>query len=297
MSLLGCLLGVVLAQEEPLGRMSDAEFFSLFTGMGFTRYSVSLKSFPLPLKKLKSGGDEFYIQWTNYADQVGEASYVGDCKARAEFDLPRPLSKRALEAWMTQEGLGQMSSSSLLGGRIVISSHLYDLKSSQQALTKRTMEFLEAVRKVKKLAEELGGKPASELYGLGRAKFEPLFRLDWIEDGDAAFLQKAMGWKDGPFPGGGRGWQVSCIVRGVHLYVNGMPGKSNVLIIYSTAPNRAKAEKHVSSGKKIDWADGHVTPEDVFLYTQIDQSKGITAGELAATIERFAIKAKSLDLF
>lgn len=297
MSLLAAALSLAMSTDEPIGKLSEAEFLGLFTKMGYTRHSTNQKAPFTDIKKLKSGSTEFLISWTNYKDTESDFTFVGALQAIAVFDVPRPLSKADFTDWMKAEGFEKITGYSYLGGRLKLESHLLEKDSSFQNLKKRTDEFAAAVQKVKLMAENIGGRQAQDVFGAGSAKFDPNFKLDWIDDRDVEFLRTAMGWKEGSPPGGGKGWLVPIQFGRAQIYVNGMSGMRGVLLICGGRPDKTKVERFRLTPKPADWAEISVTPEMVDILFRLNAEKGITAKALAETIENFGRRVNSLDLF
>ncbi len=297
MSVFAAALSLVITAEEPIGRLGEAEFLSLFTKMGYTRYSTSQKLPTSPIKKIRSGSSEFLVGWTHYMDKEGEPAYIGSFTAYAEFNLPRSFSKAAFASWLKKEGLAHIAGSSYLGGRIAIQADLYDQDTSFNSLTERTNKFVSGLQKVKKLAESLGGHQVNDLLGQGPAKLDPSFTIDWVEARDVESLRDKMGWSEGPSPGGGKGWVSSIQIGRVPIYVNGMMTKGPVALICSGQPNKAAAAKFSKTPSDLAWADVQISAEYVQFRTMLDSGKGITVREMTEKIETFARKIKELNIF
>jgi hypothetical protein len=296
MSFFAAVLCFAITSNETIEKPTDSEFLRLFSRMGFTRYSTSQDSVGFPVKRLKLGANEFFLTWDSYLTEDLSATYVDEGRAQIEFDLPTPLPKMAFANWMKREGLEQISGSSLIGGRIKLSFVLFDKKTTWSTLNQRTIQFLTGAEKVKILVESLGGKVSSSINQFGTAKYDPHFRIDWIERGDLEYLRKHMGWKDVEKPVGDLGQQVPIQVGKVPVYVSGMGATNQLFVATRVIPDMAKVEKFLESGRSIKWADGSVTTSMVRLYSTHRLPHGLTAGLLIDAIQEFAGRVEGLDI-
>jgi hypothetical protein len=284
-------LAVFLApgQDKPIGEISQSQFIHEIKTLGF--HVVEGKDV-----LLVDGATKAHL---SFSDGNLPQRYVQGVYGKLAFDLPHPISKREMDEW-GRKNLGAKSVvRSFLGGRVTAEAMLWSMNETRAQLKESLSSFLTGCAKLAKEMARRGGKPATDVFGMGRALFKPDFKLDWVEEEDLNFIREKLHWGRKAGAGGGHFWWTGAKPLGIPIVFSGGSYRSpNLFISCIGKPDPKKADRFLRDPVPLDWSDYHsITKDEVYIQKVCRFPTGITAADLCDAILDFARKVKQLDLF
>jgi hypothetical protein len=282
-------------QDKPLGEISQEEFYQEIRALGYVLIEEEKSAL------LVEGSIRVHVGTTFGAKLPDGSLYVLNGVGRLEFDLPRSIPKREFQDWCKAQSVSErVTTGSFLGGRVFVENWIMSRETTRPELKRNIRELLDACAKVTKLVETRGGKPATSIHSVGSARYEPDFRLDWIDPQDLDFMREKLKWGRKTMPGGFRFWCTGAEPLGIPVWYSGGPQPHPGVFMTSSTrePKPSGWKRYIENPIEPDWATVFIVKKD-FVHIEKRHSfpGGLTARELENHILDFARKVKALDLF
>jgi hypothetical protein len=292
-TLLAFAVIAMLPGDKPLGKIGNNQFIAELRALDFRVFGKGENLF------IGDTSTSAHLLISGGLDGPQGKPYVYEARGRLEFDLPHPLSKKALYSWTLAHGVpNQTLVASYLGGRVVIEARLATPETTHLLLARNIRVFLDDCIKLSKEISGRGGRPSPDVFQLGNCSFEPEFRLDRIDQEDMEFMIEKLCWRPMPIFGMFNSWAVGAKPLGIPiLFTGSLSGGADIRVACSAAPDRKKVEKFVRNPKPLDWADRKtIGLERIYIEKHISFKSAPTAREVRDAILDFVEKVKRLDL-
>lgn len=286
------LLLTLHAQADGIGELSKEQFLQLIGRVG---YGAAPAASPYQAT-FTDGRTRAFLELGYYGHGHGAPPYVGSAVARQEFDLPHSLGKSWIENWRKSENLERFAAHSFLGGRVALQTQIMWPGDSLDEVISNSTRFFAACQALKLKLATIGGKPSPSIRQVGSAPLEPQFKLDFVEREDMDYLRIQLKWGNQVLPGGGNGWMTGAEPLGVPIIFGGINGWKGLVLTCMARPDPEKAARYLAHPSPIDWAEGGVALESIYIQKTLKLENGITVADLRDTVLDFARRINRLDV-
>lgn len=284
------LLALACQGTGQIGEISKEAFLSLVSSFGY--HAANLPQYGAKIGEGQNVLDAFVGFGRN--SDTGEVIIL-TANARADFDLPRTLPKKALRSWQEKNRLTGVSMRTFLGGKIVLDKSLFYTSSTKEEVKSSIQQSFEAFRALSREVERLGGARSTEIGLPGRAPLNLDDKLDDVDPEDLDYLREQMHW-DLAVAGGGHGWITGAKIQGISIFFNGMLGlKPGFFLVWGSGANPKTFQTWSTIAPSVKWANVYAGANFVSARVWLDTSGGMTVRQILERVLEFASNIRSVE--